>query len=277
MNQLNHFNPKLTYMHRMPGLLWLAFIAIVFGTSCGNVKGLQYVQGNFDTARLRNIEYKEPLIQKGDLLNIQVFSDDAAATQAVTSQSMPSESTFDGVNGTNGTSLPSFLVDQFGDIRLYKIGVIHVEGMSKRQLGDTLAKRYEALGLLKNPFAEVRLVNYRITLVGEVGKPGVYSVPADRVSVFEAVGLAGDITPYGRRDNVLIVRETNGVREFATLDLSKPDIFASPYFYLQQNDMVIVDVRKNKSSVNDQITVRNISIAASVLSTIAIFINVFRR
>jgi polysaccharide export outer membrane protein len=270
-------NPKLTYMYRMPGLLLLVSVVILFSTSCGNVKGLQYVQGEFDTTKLKTIEFKEPVIQKGDILSIRVFSDDAVATQAVTSQAMPTATSFEGNNGNNGSALPTFLVDQWGDIRLYKLGVIHVEGMTKRQLSDTLAKMYEEKGLLKNPFAEVKFENYRITLVGEVGKPGVYTVPADRVSIFEAVGLAGDITPYGRRDNVLVVRETNGVREFARLDLSRSDVFTSPYFYLQQNDMVIVDVRKNKSGVNDQVTVRNITIAASVLSTIAIFINVFRR
>jgi polysaccharide export outer membrane protein len=114
-------------------------------------------------------------------------------------------------------------------------------------------------------------------LIGEVGKPGTYTIPTDKVSIFDALGLAGDITVFGKRNNVMIVREANGSRQFAQLDLSKPEIFASPYYYLQQNDMVIVDVAKNKAAVNDQITVRNITIAASILSTIAIFINVFRR
>jgi polysaccharide export outer membrane protein len=273
--------PKLFFMQRM------AFVPLCIGlvlimSSCGGIKGLQYVQGNLDSAAFANVQFKEPLIQRGDIISISFFSDDPLATAAVTNQ-MPSSvspaSTVmnPGANAPTASNTPTYVVDQQGDIQLYRLGLIHVEGLSKKALADTLAAKYERLGLLKNPFAEVRFLNNRITLVGEVQNPGVYSVPSERVSIFEAVGLAGDITTYGRRDNVLIVREANGVRTFAKLDLTKPNVFLSPYFYLQQNDMVIVDVRNNKSVENDQVTTRNITIAASILSTIAIFINVFRR
>lgn len=268
-------------MQRTAVFILAVLVYAICGSSCGGVKGLQYVQGEFDTTKLKNIVYKEPTIQKGDMISVRIFSDDPASTAAVTSQLVAAEPATElntsGATPPNAGNLPGFLVDQSGNIRLYKLGVIHVEGMTRAQLGDTLARRYEREGLLKNPFAEVRFINYKITLVGEVAKPGVYTVPAERLSVFEAVGLAGDITNYGRRDNVLVVREINGEREFGKLDLSKPDVFLSPYYYLQQNDMIIVDVRKNKAVENDQITTRNITIAASILSTIAIFINVFRR
>jgi polysaccharide export outer membrane protein len=268
-------------MQRM-AIVPLCIGLVLLMSSCGGIKGLQYVQGNLDSAALANVLFKEPLIQRGDIISISFFSDDPLATAAVTNQ-MPSSvaptSTVinPGANAPTSTNTPTYVVDQQGDIQLYRLGTIHVEGMSKKQLGDTLASKYEQLGLLKNPYAEVRFMNYRITLVGEVQNPGVYSIPSERVTIFEAVGLAGDITSYGRRDNVLVVREENGKRTFSKLDLSKPEVFVSPYFYLQQNDMVIVDVRKNKSVENDQVTTRNITIAASILSTIAIFINVFRR
>ena len=266
-------------MQRTVVFIFCIAIILISSCSCGTVKGLQYAQGNLDSAALTKIQFKEPLIQRGDMLSITLFSDDPLATAAVVNQvsvSPNSSSIRDAASSAPAAqAAPTFTVDQQGDIQLYRLGNIHVEGLSKKQLADTLASRYEQLGLLKNPFAEVRFLNYRITLVGEVGSPGVYSIPGERVSIFEAVGLAGDITAYGRRDNVLVVREVNGVREFGKVDMSSRDVFASPYFYLQQNDMVIVDVRKNKSAVNDQITVRNIAIATSILSTIAIFINVF--
>lgn len=265
-------------MQRTPVIV-LIIIAVIAGTSCGNVKNLQYLQGSFDTARLSKIQTPELLIQKGDLLGITVYSDDARGTAAVVNQTVPVDPTANSGRLTNvpAATGPSYLVSQDGTIQLYKLGVIHVEGMTKKRLADTLTQLYVRNELLKNPYIEVRYLNYKITLIGEVSRPGTYTIPTEKISAFEAIGLAGDITVYGKRNNVLVVREINGVRQFGQLDFSKPDVFLSPYYYLQQNDIVIVDVAKNKAAVNDQITVRNITVAASILSTIAIFINVFRR
>ncbi|NII24102.1 hypothetical protein HB364_03345 [Pseudoflavitalea sp. X16] len=268
-------------MQRLPGILPITII-IVLGSSCGNVKNLQYVQGAFDTAKLSKVQFADPVIQKGDLLGITLYSDDAKATAAVMAQPV----TINTGGGQDAdaaiTAVPAagtasgYLVNEDGFIQLYKIGNIRAIGMTKRQLADSLAQRYVSLDLLKNPYVEVRFLNYKITLIGEVSRPGTYSFPAEKINIFEAIGLAGDITVYGKRNNVLVVREANGVRQFAQLDLSKPDIFASPYYYLQQNDMVIVDVTKNKAAVNDQATIRNITLATSILATIAIFINIFK-
>jgi polysaccharide biosynthesis/export protein len=170
-----------------------------------------------------------------------------------------------------------YLVNQQGDLQLYKLGLIHSEGLTKDQLADTLEYFYAKQGLLKNPYVEVRFLNYKITVIGEVNKPGPFTVPTDKISAFEAIGLAGDITIYGRRDNVLIVREINGVRQFGRLNLKDPNVFLSPYYYLQQNDMVLVDVGKNKSSVNNQAAFQAVSLGATILSITAVFISIFRR
>ncbi|WP_315819832.1 polysaccharide biosynthesis/export family protein [Paraflavitalea speifideaquila] len=218
-------------------------------------KNLQYVQGAFDTARLSKIQFAEPVIQRGDLLGITLFSDDAAATAAVMAQPLNvnvgvANTTNSSGNSSTSTNAPAsstsagFLVDQQGNIRLYKLGTIHAEGKTKRQLADSMAALYVQKNLLLNPHVEIQFLNYRVTLIGEVTKPGTYIIPTDKISIFEALGLAGDITVFGKRNNVLVVREKNGVLEFGQLDLSKPEVFTSSYFYLQQNDMVIVDVAK---------------------------------
>jgi polysaccharide export outer membrane protein len=269
-------------MQRLSGILIVVFI-IVLGSSCGSVKNLQYVKGDFDTARLSKVQFQEPAIQRGDLLNITLYSDDATATAAVMAQPVNIKVMADNTPTAVDNSAPAssalsgFLVSQEGEIRLYKLGAVRAEGLTRKQLADTLARLYVQQKLLNNPFVEIKFLNKKITLIGEVAKPGTYAIPTEKISIFEAIGLAGDITVYGKRNNVLVVREASGTREFAQLDLSKPEVFTSPYYYLQQNDIVIVDVAKNKGAVNDQITVRNITIAASILSTIAIFINVFRR
>jgi polysaccharide export outer membrane protein len=248
-----------------------SFLIAILTESCGNVKNLQYLQGAFDTAKLSKVQIPEAKIQKGDVLSITVYSDDPAATAAVTAQGAAI------ANTTGSTTPPGYIVDQRGNIQLFKLGVIPVEGKTQKQLRDTLASLYIRDSLLRNPYVEVTFLNFRVTLLGEVNRPGSYSTPTDKISAFDAIALAGDVTAYGRKDNVLVVRETGGVRQFGSLDLRNPDVFLSPYYYLQQNDMIIVDVNKNKGTVNDQIFLRNVSIATTVISTLAVIYSVLRR
>jgi polysaccharide export outer membrane protein len=264
-------------MYRLPALL-LGVWVILTATSCGNIKNLQYVQGPFDTTRISQLQVQDPIIQKGDLLSILVYSDNSKGTLAATAP-IQHETGTESTTPVSNAPIASvgYLVDQQGNIVLYKLGSIMAAGKTKKQLADTIARLYTVGELLTNPYVEVRFLSYKITLIGEVTKPGSYSVPAERINAFEAIGLAGDITPYGRRDNVLVVREVNGKRELGRLDFSKPEVFLSPFYNLQQNDMIIVDVAKNKGVINDQTTVRNITLATSILSTIAIFITIFRR
>ncbi|OQP66907.1 hypothetical protein A3860_00620 [Niastella vici] len=283
----NQIRESLLRIHYFPFIICALIVALT--TSCGNVKNLQYLQGSFDTAKLSKVEVPEPIIQKGDLLGITVYSDDPLATAAVTNPLANSSSTssFGNIGGsgnasggttTSGAStLQGFVVSQFGEIQLYKLGSIQVEGKTKKQLGDTLAYMYSNLGLLKNPYVEIRFMNYKVTVIGEVNRPGSFSVPTDKLNAFEAIGLAGDITIYGRRDNVVVVRESNGQRTFGRLNLKDPNVFLSPYYYLQQNDMVVVDVGKNKAAVNNQSAFQAVSLGASILSITAVFISLFRR
>lgn len=260
-----------------------ALVVTIIASSCGNVKNFQYLQGSFDSARLSKVQIPEPVIQKGDLLAITVYSDDPLATAAVTRQAGGVSTSALALSGENNSSsslasaASGYLVDQRGKLQLYKLEPIEVEGLTKYQLADTLEYFYTKQDLLKNPYVEVRFLNYKITVIGEVARPGPFTVPTDKISAFEAIGLAGDITVTGRRDNVLVVREINGVRTFGHLNLQDPNVFLSPYYYLQQNDMVVVDVAKNKASANNQSTMQYVSLGASLLSIAAVFITIFRR
>jgi polysaccharide biosynthesis/export protein len=261
----------------------IALIVTLIATSCTSVKNFQYLQGTIDTARLSKVQLPEALIQKGDLLNITVYSDDPLATAAVTRQASSAASsslvisTESSSNISPSSAAAGYLVDQKGDLELYKMEPLHVEGLTKYQLADTLEYFYTKLGLLKNPYVEVRFLNYKITVIGEVNTPGPITVPTDKLTAFEAIGLAGEITISGRRDNVLVVREVNGVRTFGYLNLQDPNVFLSPYYYLKQNDLVVVDVGKLKSAVNNQNNMQYISYATSLLSIVAVFISIFRR
>lgn len=269
-------------------LLILAFSM----ASCGNTRHLTYMQGKFDTTRLSEVNYVEPVIRKGDLLSIIVYSDNPAATalynQALVNVGSGGSSQGSGGNGAGGGSgstvgatsagsptTPGYLVDEKGDIEFQGLGRLHVEGLTKGQLKDTLDSRLK--DYLNNPYYTIRFMNYRFTVLGEVTHPGIFGIPGEHVSLLEAIGLAGDLTFYGRRDNVLVMRETNGKREWGRLDLTKPEIMASPYFYLQQNDVVIVEATRKKVAASDQVTSRNVTIAATIISTLAILYSIFRK
>lgn len=261
-------------------------------TSCGSTRPYVYMQGQFDTAKLSHIPLINPIIHKGDLLNIIFYSDDPEATKIFNQPLIASQNSAASLNlgtsaggnadvtsaGSLGSSptTPGYLVDENGNIELQNLGFMHVEGLTRSQLKDSLIFRMNEGRLLKNPFCTVRFLNYRFTMLGEVNKPSIYSIPSDHVNIFEALSMAGDLTYYARRDNVLIIREQNGKREFGRIDLTKPDVLASPYFYLQQNDIVYFEQTKSKSVANDQVTLRNITIASAIISTLAIIYSILR-
>ncbi|HWB92397.1 MAG TPA: hypothetical protein VG605_11110, partial [Puia sp.] len=155
------------------------------------------------------------------------------------------------------------------------LGNLHVEGLTKAQLKALLDSKLKDT-LLRNPYYTIRFLNYKFTLLGEVQHPGVFNIPGEHISIFDALGLAGDITFYGRRDNVLIIRDSSGVRQYARLNLLKPDVMLSPFYNLQQNDLVIVEPSRKKAVASDQVTTRNITVAATVVSTLAILYSIFK-
>jgi polysaccharide export outer membrane protein len=262
--------------------LVVAFLATV-SCSCGSTKRITYMQGKFDTAKYSQVIAPDPLIQKGDLLSIVVYSDNPEATRIynqalITGASASASATAlgtanDGITGTAPTS-PGYRVAENGNIEFQGLGLLHIDGLTRSTLKDTLDDRLKPF--LTNPYYSIRFLNARFTMLGEVTKPGIYTMPGDRLNLFQALGMAGDMTFYGRRDSVLVIRETDGKREYGRLDMTKPEILGSPYFYVHPNDIVIFAATKNKVVANDQTTLRNVSIATSLVSVFAIIYTIFR-
>ncbi|MCM5527642.1 polysaccharide biosynthesis/export family protein [Parasegetibacter sp. NRK P23] len=264
----------------------IRIIVAAFGTmlllvSCGVSKKAHqerlYLQG-IDSTLAKDVAFPEPLIQKGDLLTIMVYSDNKDASD-IYNQQQTGGSANANMNAGNTSNLPAtgrgYQVDRNGMIYFHGLGDIKVEGKTKQEVAEMLKHSLDTL--LRNPYAVVRFTNKKITVVGEVASPGMINLPDQQVSILDAIGLSGDLTVFGRRDNILVVREENGVRTTGRIDLRSPDIYKSPYFFLKQNDLVYVEPNRRKSAGNDQIFVRNVSIAASLLSVVTVAITLLTR
>jgi polysaccharide export outer membrane protein len=232
--------------------------------SCSR-KQVAYFQGNFDTTRYTNLQMKEPVIQKNDILSILVFSDDPVAVIPY------NQATTNIINTPIG-----YLVDDQGDIMMQGIGRMHVEGLTKIGVGKLLDDSLQNKAL-KNPHYNIRFVNFKITVQGEVNRSGEFSIPSERVTILEALALAGDATIYGKRDDILIIREQDGKRNMARVNTIDPSIFNSPYYYLKQNDMVIVEPVKRKPTADRQETIQNIGLAASLISIAAVIYSILKK
>ncbi|MGL5547943.1 MAG: polysaccharide biosynthesis/export family protein, partial [Tannerellaceae bacterium] len=141
------------------------------------------------------------------------------------------------------------LVNSTGNIDFPVIGTIHVAGKTRQQLVDQLKK--ELTTYMHDPIVSVKYLNYKITVLGEVAKPGSFTIPNERITLLEALGLAGDMTVYGKRNNVLVIREINNKQLHHRVNMNSNDLFSSPVYYLQQNDVVYVEPNKAKATGGD--------------------------
>lgn len=185
--------------------------------------------------------YQPIVIQPNDILEIRLSSANSASAEPFR--------TGDGNDPASG-----FLVNSEGYITFPTLGKIQMKGLPVEAAADTLLKLLDPY-FEQEPIVTVRLTNFKINVNGEVNNPGIFPVANERVTILDALSLAGDFTSYSRRDSVLVIRETDGVRTFGHLDLNSTDVFNSPYFYLQQNDVVYVKPEKTKTnSVRDPAT-----------------------
>lgn len=168
--------------------------------------------------------------------------------------------------------LVTYLVNSKGDIEYPVLGRIHVGKKTIIEIRDTLYARIKPY--IKEPSINIKRVNFRITVLGEVAKPSSFSIATERVTLLEALGMAGDLTPYSDRQRIMVVREENGKMVFGRVDLQASDFFTSPYYYLHQNDVVYVDPKKNKKGTVSDPAAKYISWGTAALSAISTVITV---
>jgi polysaccharide export outer membrane protein len=158
-----------------------------------------------------------------------------------------------GAGMNNPSTFTSYIVDENGQIDFPVLGKINLYNRTATEAKDELTKLLKAY--LKDPVVNIRLVSFRVSVLGEVKQPGTFIVSNDRVTILEALGMAGDLTPFSNRSNILVIREQDGVRQFGELNIQSGDIFASPFYYLKQGDVIYVEPKKDKEAdIRDRFT-----------------------
>jgi polysaccharide export outer membrane protein len=258
----------------MKNFLYLIIGALLL-SSCGvQYKQVPYFQNLTDSGMVQEEinNYTIIKIQKEDILAITVASLNAEASAIF---NMGNTSSIQG-NSTASTNpaltANGFMVDQNGNIQLPMIGPIQVAGLTTAAARDLIQSKL--MPFLKEPVVSLRLINFKVSVLGDVARPGVYPVQNERVSVTEALSMAGDLTITAVRSNILLVREIEGKRQYIRLDLQKKETFNSPYYYLQNNDVIYVQPSNAKYASVDS-SYRNVSILLSALSFIALLITQF--
>ncbi|MEP1335903.1 MAG: polysaccharide biosynthesis/export family protein [Nonlabens ulvanivorans] len=255
-------------------LLKFSFIVlatVIFTSSCVSKKDIIYVQ-DIDTALSESQSSKyDAVITNDDILKIIVTSENMESVQPFNKVVSPVVNQELSIRSQE--TLQSYLVDDEGFINYPLLGKVKASGYTRVELQDHL--KNEMLKYVKDAVVDVRIINYKITLLGEVNRPGTYSVDDNRITLLQAIGLAGDLTVYGRRDNILVIRDMNGIQTSTRVNLTSADFIYSPFYYLNQNDTIIVEpngAQIQASGFNRNISVY-VSIASLLLTTEVVFSN----
>jgi len=245
--------------HRL--LLLLSLVVSFLFSSCSSLKEkVVYFQNakNFETTV--DTESFTPKFKVNDIVSIFVSTYDLEAAK-------PFNLIVESGGGQQGGSVIDYLIDIDGNIDFPVLGKIKLLGLTLEEAKE-LIKQKLSEGYLKDPIVNMRILNFRISVLGEVGSPGTYTVSGERITIMEALGLAGDLTIKGRRDNVLIVRDFNGNKTYTRINLTNKEVFNSPVYYLTQNDVVYVEPNNSaiSASTGDTRTTFFLSLVSLLIS-----------
>lgn len=241
-------------------------LLLVSLSSCLSKKKIVYLQGQQKQSS-DQVNY-EPLIQNDDMLNISIMSSEPELAAPFNIDQMQNN----GVTANTNSMKTTYLVDNSGEIDFPVLGKMKVAGYTKSFLKQYLNERLAIY--LKDPIINIRIVNYKVSVLGEVNKPGTFQITGDRVTLLEVLANAGDLTLYGKRDNILIIRDYLGTKTYNRVDITNADFVNSPFYYLDQNDVVYVEPRKAKidstaigSNVGTIISILGFVITTTILLT----------
>ena len=237
--------------------------------SCANPATLGYLRDMEYGVDYKASKAPELKLQSEDILNIKVMSSDPELAAP-----------FNSWTGTaGGDQLTTYTVDSKGEIDFPVLGALQVEGKTLNQVKEEITSKIASMGYIKEPIVMATLENFRIAVIGEVNRPGMFTVSNEKINIFEALAQAGDLSIYGVRDRVKLIRENaKGRKEIHTINLNDADIVNSPYYYLQQNDVVYVEpnsVKAKNSAIGTSTTIW-ISVTGALVSLASLIVNVLK-
>jgi len=245
--------------------LLLLFFSIFF-LSCASKKDIVYLQ-DVDTIKASNSFSYEPVLKNDDLLSIIVSADDPEVTYMFNIPQIQGNYKVD----ESQSSIRTYLIDSYGQIEFPVLGKISLAGLTRSEAIKELTQKVKPY--ITNPTINLRILNYKVSVIGEVVKPGSYNFSSERVTLLEALAIAGDLTIYGKRNNILIIREKNNEKTYNRVDITNSSFVNSEFYYLTQNDVIVVE--PNKTRINSSSfgpNVLGIISAASIIISILILL-----
>lgn len=249
----------------------VVLVGLLLMNSCGLRKKITYFQGDETSTTSVSRSYT-PVFKADDLLSILVTADDPETAEAFNLNDAPAIPTR-GNSGyqTGAPSLVGYLIDSDGNIEMPVIGKVKVGGLNRMEATALIQEKLAEY--LTNPIVQIRILNFKITVLGDVRSPGTFTIPNERITILEAIGLAGDLTITGNRKNVKVIRNDETAETQTVIDLTSQDVFNSPVYYLDQNDIVYIEPNagaRTQSTVWAKVGTFFVSITSVVVSTIAV-------
>lgn len=250
-------------------LVITSLLAIALATSCASRKDLVYFQDEPLSGGYIDSSPEQLVYKADDILTINVSAADPLAAKPF-NLAMVTESD-NMVSATGSAKMQTYLIDHKGNIEFPVLGTLHIAGMTRIELTEMLKEKIAAYA--KDPIINIRLINFTVTVIGEVSDPGTFTIQNERISLPQALGLANDLTIFGKRKNVLLIREVDGKKKFAKIDLTSVNAVSSPIYYLQQNDVIVVE--PNNARIRSSNYNQNNAVLISAIGTLTTIITVF--
>lgn len=248
----------------------IALLVLSFFSSCMSSKKIAYFNDIKDSTVILSAAGLEPVIQEKDILSISVSSLSPEATELFNLPNLPI--TPSSSLSTSSPQTAGYLVNDEGYIKFPILGEVKAAGLTQKQLEANITQMLIDKKLLYDPIVTARFLNFRVTVLGEVNQPGVIYAPNAQLSILEAIGQAGDLTIFGLRDNIILIRQEGTAKIVKRLDLNSSKILKSPYFFLKSNDVIYVEPGKAKVASTD-FTRQYLPIVFSGITVIAVLLN----
>jgi polysaccharide biosynthesis/export protein len=249
-------------------LLGITLFSLAVFASCTTTNKIAYFQNAYDTTYKQMLGNVEAPLEANDFISISIISAKNADAADIFRSMPTNEKKNTGTAKATNPEYIGYLISADGYIEIPNLGKIKAAGITKTQLKNNLTKSILDTKLILEPMVDIRRLNFEVTVLGEVGNPTVISVPSEKISLVKALGMAGDITIYGKRDNVLLIREEAGVRKTRHINLNSSDFLNSEFYYLKPNDVIYVEPNKAKVAVSG----RSQQVLPMALSSLSILV-----